>query len=44
VLVVLLPLYPFLHVLSLDSCMYLEVPVPHLELGVAPMLRKMVDL
>ena len=42
--VVLLPLYPFLHVLPLDSCLHLEVHVPHLELGVAPILRKMVDL
>jgi hypothetical protein len=41
--VVLLPLYPFLHVLPLDSCLHLEVPIPHLELGVAPVLRKMVD-
>jgi hypothetical protein len=44
VLVVLLPLYPFLHVLPLDSCLHLEVHVPHLELGDAPVLRKMVDL
>jgi hypothetical protein len=42
--VVLLPIYPFLHVLPLDSCLHLEVHVPHLELGAAPMLRKMVDL
>ena len=28
----------------LDSCLHLEVPIPHLELGDAPMLRKMVDL
>jgi hypothetical protein len=41
--VVLLPLYPFLHVLPLDLCLHLEVPAPHLELGVAPVLRKMVD-
>jgi hypothetical protein len=41
---VLLPLYPFLHVLPLDSCLHLEVPVPQLELGDAPVLRKMVDL
>jgi hypothetical protein len=40
---VLLPLYPFLHVLPLDSCLHLEVHVPHFELGVAPVLRKMVD-
>jgi hypothetical protein len=32
--VVLLPLYPFLHVLPIDLCLYLEVLVPHLELGV----------
>jgi hypothetical protein len=44
VLVVLLPPYPFLHVLPLDLCLHLEVPVPHLELGDAPVLRKMVDL
>jgi hypothetical protein len=44
VLVVLLPLYLFLHVLPLDPCLYLEVPIPHLDLGDAPMLRKMVDL
>jgi hypothetical protein len=42
--VVILPLYLFLHVLALDSCLHLEVPVPHLELGVAPVLRKMVNL
>jgi hypothetical protein len=41
--VVLLHLYPFLLIPPLDSCLHLEVPVPHLELGVAPMLRKMVD-
>jgi hypothetical protein len=41
--VVLLPLYPFLHVLPLDSCLHLEVPIPHFELRVAPVLRKMVD-
>ena len=40
----LLPLYPFLHVLPLDSCLHLDVPDPHLELGDAPVLRKMVDL
>jgi hypothetical protein len=43
VLVVLLTLYPFLHVLPLDSCPHLEVHVLHFELGVAPVLRKMVD-
>jgi hypothetical protein len=31
-------------VLPLDSCLHLEVLVPHVELGVAPVLRKMVDL
>jgi hypothetical protein len=40
--VVLLPLYPFIHVLPFNSCLHLEVHVPHLEMGVAPMLRKMV--
>jgi hypothetical protein len=34
---------PFLHVLPLDPCLHIEVPVPHLELGVAPLLRKMID-
>jgi hypothetical protein len=42
--IVLLPLYPFLHVLPLDLCLHLEVPIPHLELGVTLVLRKMVDL
>jgi hypothetical protein len=42
--VVLVPPCPFLHVLPLDPCLYLEVSVPHLELGVAPLLRKRVDL
>jgi hypothetical protein len=42
--VVLLPLYPFLHVIPLDSCLHREVSIPHFELGVAPVLRKMVDL
>jgi hypothetical protein len=41
--IVLLPLYPFLHVLPLDSCLLLEVPIPHLELGDTPLLRRMVD-
>jgi hypothetical protein len=41
---VLLPLYPLLHVLPLDSCLQLEVPIPQLELGDVPVLRKMVDL
>jgi hypothetical protein len=43
-LVVLLPSYVVLHVLPLDPCLHLEVLVPHLELGDAPVLRKMVDL
>jgi hypothetical protein len=42
--VVLLPPYPILHVLPLDPCLHLEVPVPHLELKGAPKSRKMVDL
>jgi hypothetical protein len=41
--VVLLTLYPFLHVLPLDSYLHRVVPIPHFELGVAPVLRKMVD-
>jgi hypothetical protein len=41
---VLLPHCPFLPELPLDSCLLLEVPVPHLELGVTPLLRKRVDL
>jgi hypothetical protein len=41
---VLLPPYPVLHVIPLDLCTHLEVPVPHLELGDAPMSRKKVDL
>jgi hypothetical protein len=41
---VLLPLNPFLQVLPLDSCFHHEVPVPHLDLGNATVLRKMVDL
>ena len=40
---VLLTLYPFLHVLPLDSYLHRVVPIPHFELGVAPVLRKMVD-
>jgi hypothetical protein len=44
VLVVFLPLYPCLHVLPLDLCLHLEVHIPYLELGDAPMLKKMVDL
>jgi hypothetical protein len=31
------------HALPLDPCHRLEVPLPHLELGVAPLLRKKVD-
>jgi hypothetical protein len=27
----------------LEPCLHLVVHVPHLELGVAPLLRKMVD-
>jgi hypothetical protein len=42
--VVLLPPRPFLPVLPLDSCLLLEILVPHLELGVAPLLRNRVDL
>jgi hypothetical protein len=41
--VVFLSLCSFLHVLLLDPCLHLEVPFPHLELGIAPLLRKMVD-
>jgi hypothetical protein len=41
--VVLLPPCPFLPMLPLDSCLLLEVLVRHLELGVTPLLRKMVD-
>jgi hypothetical protein len=40
----LLPPYHILHVLPLDPCLHLEVHVSHLELGDAPVLRKMVDL
>jgi hypothetical protein len=42
--VVILPPCPFLPMLPLDPCLHLEVPVPHLDLGVAPLLRKKVDL
>jgi hypothetical protein len=42
--VVLLPTCRFLHVLTLDPCLLLELHVPHDELGVAPLLRKKVDL
>jgi hypothetical protein len=41
--VVILPSCPFLHVLPLDACLPLEVPIPHFELGVAPLLRRKVD-
>jgi hypothetical protein len=41
-MVLLLPC-PFLHVLPLDPCLHLKVHVPHLELGIAPLLGKMVD-
>jgi hypothetical protein len=41
--VVLLPICLFLHVFPLDSCLHLEVHIHHLELGVAQLLRKMVD-
>jgi hypothetical protein len=41
--VVILPPCPFLRVLPLNSCLLLEVPAPHLELGVTPLLRRMVD-
>jgi hypothetical protein len=41
---VILPPCPFLPVLPFDSCLLLEVPIPHLKLGVAPLLRRMVDL
>ena len=40
----LLPPYHVLHVLPLDPDLHLEVHVPHLELGDAPVLRKMVYL
>jgi hypothetical protein len=36
-LVTLLPPYHVLHVLPLDPALHLEVPIPHLELGDAPM-------
>jgi hypothetical protein len=42
--VVLLPPCPFLHVLPLEPCIHLEVLVPYLELGVALLLGKRVDL
>jgi hypothetical protein len=44
VYVVLLSTCRFLHGLPLDPCLILEVHVPHVELGVAPLLRKRVDL
>jgi hypothetical protein len=43
--VVVLPLpFPLVLVLPLNSCHHLDVLVPHLELGAAPLLRKKVDL
>jgi hypothetical protein len=43
--VVLLPsTFLLVLVLPLDQCHRLEVPVPHLELRVAPSSRKKVDL
>jgi hypothetical protein len=41
---VLLPPSLDLPVLPLDPALLLEVPIHHLELGDAPMSRKMVDL
>ena len=43
-MVLLLPPCPLDHALPLNPCLHLEVPVPNLELGVAPLLRKKVDL
>jgi hypothetical protein len=42
--VVFLPPSLDLPMLPLDPALLLEVPVHHLELGDAPLLRKMVDL
>jgi hypothetical protein len=42
--VVLLPPILLVLVRPLDPCRRLEVSVPHHELGVAPSLRKKVDL
>jgi hypothetical protein len=42
--VLLHPLFLLVLVLPLDPCYYFEVLVPHLELEVAPSLRKKVDL
>jgi hypothetical protein len=42
--VLLLPPCLFVHALPLDLCHCLEVPVPHIDLEVAPLLRKKVDL
>jgi hypothetical protein len=42
--VVLLPLSLVLPVLPLDHAPLLEVPIHHLELGDAPVLRKKADL
>jgi hypothetical protein len=43
-MVLLLPPCLLVHVLPLDPCHCLEVSVPHIDLGVAPSLRKKVDL
>ena len=43
-MVLLPPPFLFVLVLHLDPCHRLDVPVPYLELGVAPSLRKKVDL
>jgi hypothetical protein len=40
----LLPPYLLLHVLPLDQCHHLEVPIPYLEYGVTPFLKKLVNL
>jgi hypothetical protein len=42
--VLLTPPFLLVLVLPLDPCHCLEIPVPRLELGVAPLLRKRVDL
>jgi hypothetical protein len=38
------PLFHIVLMLPLDPCRHLEVPIPHLELGVAPSSRKKVNL
>jgi hypothetical protein len=43
-MVLLLPPCLPIHVLILGPCHCIEVPVPYLDLEVAPLLRKMVDL